>query len=725
MASGMAVDDRELVLNYTLRSASELLEKKTPMNLEITRKEQTGRALAKKSIATMQVNSRRYTHVNHRDNLRMTIQRSVATDKPPIMNLVFQSDPEVLEAMGEDILAAFEGESGELAHLPVGKLREKMECLTGIGQRRPTDLSHVRNTNLLYEIIRRRDIGADRSDELLFVQIEQSSLFLKCDYDSKTNYSGTQDPAIAVIVRDLYDVGSGFVIMGPTYRWSQQLICDIPNAVMEEKYYNQPLDGLADDGTKVGDVFRVSVEVDGGGSARKPAELADRPLATVSGFSKTSNDECVLAGKLSNIPVRTGMGVSFTFDDCPSALRETLSCAGNPSLTACHGFVAGLSDGEHGTVELNVCIILGKNNLPPFLKWTRLAQDAVLQTNLQAIIPASWVVSAYRILPITLHTLPGTTPDEVFKIGNAARPINRNVFIAGQLNLLPGDTLSSSTSVAQTGPGSPPSSQWSQRYENGKLKVFALLSDFCLLGGAVTDEAFKEHAIWKGKILDTIKRVPHQRPRAVLHRVAVFPPEMALSTIYASQRLLESPAFGPYVFDLHSAILRFATSKAKRAKNGTGSVCTLVLSVPGNILMQLVHEYATVTTVRFKEGAVEAVVEHFHEAEKLLGSKDGVFNCDGSGIVQFFAPITARFVLYNPKAGAEDASFVGSDGRAELEFKKFVGKDRHGGELTGEFDADDPPITDGGGSGGGRGGGAGLSGGGAGSNIPCIVHNRL
>ena len=120
--------------------------------------------------------------------------------------------------------------------------------------------------------------------------------------------------------------------------------------------------------------------------------------------------------------------------------------------------------------------------------------------------------------------------------------------------------------------------------------------------------------------------------------------------------------------------------------------------------MQLVHEYATVTTVRFKEGAVEAVVEHFHEAEKLLGSKDGVFNCDGSGIVQFFAPITARFVLYNPKAGAEDASFVGSDGRAELEFKRFVGFDRHGGELTGDINvtADEGANgeTEGGGSGG-------------------------
>ena len=135
--------------------------------------------------------------------------------------------------------------------------------------------------------------------------------------------------------------------------------------------------------------------------------------------------------------------------------------------------------------------------------------------------------------------------------------------------------------------------------------------------------------------------------------------------------------------------------------------------------MQLVHEYATVNTVRFKEGAVEAVVEHFHEAEKLLGSKDGVFDREGSGIVQFFAPITARLVLYNPKASSEDVAFVGSDGRAELEFKKFVGKDRHGGELTGELNVNDLPIAD-----GGEGGGDGGEGGGAGTRI-CPVHYLL
>jgi hypothetical protein len=81
---------------------------------------------------------------------------------------------------------------------------------------------------LVFEIIRREDVGSGEHDDLLIVSIEQSSLFLKCDTDAKRGIRGAQSLAIAATVRDLYDVGSGFrssfCIMGPTYRRSQQLM---------------------------------------------------------------------------------------------------------------------------------------------------------------------------------------------------------------------------------------------------------------------------------------------------------------------------------------------------------------------------------------------------------------------------------------------------------------------------------------------------------------------
>ena len=60
-----------------------------------------------------------------------------------------------------------------------------------------------------------------------------------------------------------------------------------------------------------------------------------------------------------------------------------------------------------------------------------------------------------------------------------------------------------------------------------------------------------------------------------------------------------------------------------------------------------------------------------------------MFNLEGAGIVRFHSPITFRWVLFNPKTRPEDPSHVGSDGRAEVEFQKYVAMDRHGGELTG------------------------------------------
>ena len=609
--------------------------------------------------------------------LRMTVPRSVATAGAPVTNLVFQSEINVLEEMGEDILAAFESGSGEgLEKLPSGRLRDRMECLIGTVGRRSINISHLRQADLIYEIIRRKDTGAGRQDALLFEGFDQSTLLLKCDFDAKKTYTGTQDPAIAAMVRDLYDINHGFCIIGPKYRWPTQLFCDIPNAALAEKFYNQPLDGLADDGTKVGDVFRVGKICD----SRNRGEftfIEEKPLAIVSGYNKPLRDECVLAGDSKDILVRSGMGVSFTFEKCEPQLQDAVTCGGNPSLKTCHGFVAGIHDGPYGKVELSILLALHKGNLPPFLKWNRLPQDAVLQTNLTAIIPASCVVSTFHILPITLHPLPAFLPKEVFRLGNQACPIQREVFVAGQLDIFPGE-------IRPAQNGAPPGELWSKRCENDKLKSFTILSDFCLRGGDITDKNFEHHCNWKKRILVAMQSVPHFQPRAELHRVCTFPPDMALPTIWASQSLIGNPCYTPPLRDLHSAVIRFAASKAKKAKNGTGAVCIVPLNIPGRMLLQLVHKYGKVSTVRFKEGAIEAVFQQFHQAEELLGSNDGVFDCGGSGIIQLFAPITARWVLYNPKVFADDTASVGSYGRAELEFKGFMGMDRHGGKLAGE-----------------------------------------
>jgi hypothetical protein len=85
-----------------------------------------------------------------------------------------------------------------------------------------------------------------------------------------------------------------------------------------------------------------------------------------------------------------------------------------------------------------------------------------------------------------------------------------------------------------------------------------------------------------------------------------------------------------------------------------------------------------------REGAVEAVVDDFAPATKLLETDDGQFDLGKLGMVQFKAPITFRWVHYDPRRSATE-SRLGPEGRSEIIFTKYVAKDRHGGELTGEL----------------------------------------
>jgi hypothetical protein len=146
------------------------------------------------------------------------------------------------------------------------------------------------------------------------------------------------------------------------------------------------------------------------------------------------------------------------------------------------------------------------------------------------------------------------------------------------------------------------------------------------------------------------------------------------------------------MFELHAAVRRCAEAKARKAKYRPGAAVLVSTNLPGAVLMQLVHEYAKDASVGFKEGAVEAIVDVFESAKHLIESDNcddlntdrGVFNLEGSGIIEFFAPITFRWVLYNPKKCAEDAD-IGVDGRAEIIISKYVAKDRHGADLSGEL----------------------------------------
>jgi hypothetical protein len=100
----------------------------------------------------------------------------------------------------------------------------------------------------------------------------------------------------------------------------------------------------------------------------------------------------------------------------------------------------------------------------------------------------------------------------------------------------------------------------------------------------------------------------------------------------------------------------------------------------------MVHEFVREYTTVFREGAVDAVVDEFPFAAKLLDTQDGEFNLGESGRVRFEGPITFRLVLFDPKSRSES---TGPEGRAEVVFKRYIAMDRHGAELSGELYGDE------------------------------------
>jgi hypothetical protein len=378
---------------------------------------------------------------------------------------------------------------------------------------------------------------------------------------------------------------------------------------------------------------------------------------------------------------------------------------------------------KDGTVHLIVRLVLARGNLPSFLKWNRLSDAAIFQTNLQVTVPATWAVSTFRILPLPLHSLAGDIPANRHQFGTAfAAPIERDVFVAGDISFALGDFQvdegpagCSAGETSARSKGHSTENEWSKSRKNERFKAFALLNDYCARGGAITDADFLPHyAAWKMGYLELTRLHLGGRhlPKASLSRVAPFPATAALQTIYNNARLLDTPGYGPYLFDLRSAIFRFANSKAQRSnmKSKTPAGTTVDANIPGHVLMQLLHKYVPGSGdyAQFKEGKLEVIVPELKDTSDLIGNDDGVFNLEGGlGIVQFFAPVTFRWVLYDPKKTKEDST-LGCLGRAEIMFKKYQAKDRHGGLIAGALDDDShnagPPPGGGDGASGSSGG---------------------
>jgi hypothetical protein len=146
----------------------------------------------------------------------------------PIARFIeFRADSNVLSEIGEAVKTAFEADSAEecLEMLPPGRLKDRILSLTGQPGRKRIKLDHLdpKDNELVYRIVRRKSLGVGFKDQLLVDSIEHTSLVMRNDYDEKP-YTGNQRASFMIQCRDLYDVGNGVVIMGPSYVWQHQYV---------------------------------------------------------------------------------------------------------------------------------------------------------------------------------------------------------------------------------------------------------------------------------------------------------------------------------------------------------------------------------------------------------------------------------------------------------------------------------------------------------------------
>ena len=606
----------------------------------------------------------------------------------------------VLSEIGETVKTAFESESSDefLYKLPEGRLKDMIYALTGQhkGKKR-INLDHLNGDELVFDIVHRKSLHRVGSkDRILMEGIDHSTLVMRNNFDEQA-YTGVQDASVSISARDLLDIGHGMALMSQSYRWQHQYVKDIPADDFKRLFYDQPLPFLAHDGTTLGDVLDIRTASDSEATSSQPKGPHDREqpeLLSFSCFSPTGgDDEIVLAGEVGNIPVRVGCGISFTFDHWHHQTREMVSGYGNPSQRACHGFVSAIaSDGNDGSTVLSVRLVLAKGNLPSFLIWERMSPHAVIQTNLQVVVPARCVVSTFLIKPVVLHCLATYLPESKPVFGAKAMPITRDVYVIGHFDFEQGDFQGQGESDSGQQDGR--ANGWQNRYADSATKAFALVADFCARGGTISDGPFKDlHGSWKKKYVDwtTSHQGGRYLPRVAFSSIPCFPAERALSTIDKCARLIAFTSFDAVLVELRAAVRSFALLKAKRAIHGRqAGKSTFSPCIPGSALLQLVHVYALQYTPAFREGAVEAVVDEFPSVEKLLDTKDGELNLGDSGIVRFVAPNTFRWVLYDARAGRMESTLShGAEGRAEVSFKSYVAKDRHGADLSGELYGDE------------------------------------
>ena len=280
-------------------------------------------------------------------------------------------------------------------------------------------------------------VYGQRGNQVTTLQVNSGDFYFQRDsnrWKSSPDTKGQLDPSVSVLNTDVFSFDLNTVTTtaqkdsgnkarkviqtvqkcafhGPAYLWPHQYLAELPSDVLQKF-----LDWPGSTGRALGDTYILHL-------CSPPRSI--EAISRIPDGADLDSDRTVMAGEMSSIPVRLGMGVEFR-----------AGSFGVPSLSVLAGVIVAISDESLFKVR---CVLKARQLPPPGNHWQKLDVSSGFQTNWELLINPSDVIRSLTCFPTELWQYKEKT-DDLHILGSIEIVVDSSV-ATSQLtpsNLLPG-----------------------------------------------------------------------------------------------------------------------------------------------------------------------------------------------------------------------------------------------------------------------------------------------